>query len=118
MPRIHSTDLIVSDVGGTLLLKLCGFVLDQAAEIRDVSEHRLTVRLGRSWFGRLMWGDQHPHRLDIAIEFAAIPMTDRRHTCSRVRIEIRDAQWGAGTVPFDEAVRRVMWKLRSALLVA
>jgi hypothetical protein len=53
-PRFQATEcLTTSNVGTTLLLKLCGFIEDQQAEVLDVSEDQLRLRIGRSWFARL-----------------------------------------------------------------
>lgn len=52
--RFQATDSIsTSNVGTTLLLKLCGFIEDQQAEVLDVNEDQLRLRIGRSWVARL-----------------------------------------------------------------
>lgn len=53
-PRFCATECVsTSNVGTTLLLKLCGFIEDQQAEVLDVSEDQLRLRIGHSWLARL-----------------------------------------------------------------
>ncbi|RLS52758.1 MAG: hypothetical protein DWH91_15895 [Planctomycetota bacterium] len=117
MPHIHATDLVVSNAGSTLLLKLYGFIQDQAAEVRDVTENRLTLRFGRTWLGRILFGDRHAYRMEMSIDLSPLPEANRYHRCSQVHVEIRDAHLIQKPDLFDEAVRQMMWRLRAALMV-
>ena len=54
MVASRTENYVVSNLGSCLFLKLCGFVEESRAEIRDVSETRLKLRLGGSWLWQLL----------------------------------------------------------------
>ena len=54
------------DLGNSLMLKLCGFIEDQQAEILDVNEKRLQLRVGRSWLARFWHGSVSHGAIDRA----------------------------------------------------
>jgi hypothetical protein len=53
-----------------LLLKLIGFIQDQRAEILDVSEDQIVMRLGRPWYVRWWRGDERRRPICVRLNFA------------------------------------------------
>ncbi len=113
----RTENYVVSNVGSCLFLKLCGFVEETRAEIRDVSETRLKVRLGDSWLWQLLGvrGEQHP--LDLEIRFESETQASHQPPQSQVQVIVQDARLIPHQDHFDQAARRVLWQLRSYLMV-
>jgi hypothetical protein len=108
---------VVSNLGSCLFLKLCGFVEESRAEIRDVSETRLKLRLGGSWLRQLLGArtKQYPLDLEILFEQAAEEDDHRPQAC--VQVIVQDAHLISHQSRFDIAARQVLWQLRSYLMV-
>ncbi len=108
---------LVSDIGTCLILKLCGFVEEYRAEIRDVSENHLCLRLGGSWFDRLLGDGSLGHPLDLEILFVPVEAEGGTRPLARVEIVVRDGQFLSPVDRFEAAARRVLWQLRNHLVV-
>lgn len=107
---------LVTDIGTCLLLKLCGFVEEYRAEIREISENHLSLRLCGSWVQRLWSVSPLHYPLDLEILFVPSEMETDSRPQSRVEIVVRDARFLTNTDRFEAATRRVLWQLRSHLL--
>ena len=109
---------VVSNLGSCLFLKLCGFVEESRAEIRDVSETRLQLRLGGSWLGRLLGTGTREYPLDLEIIFETAEEESHERPQARVRVVVQDARLISQADRFEAAARRVLWQLRSCLMVS
>ena len=117
MVASRTETFVVSNVGTCLLLKLCGFVEEHRAEIRDVSENHLRLRLGRSWLGHLL-GSGHPGEpLELEILFAPTHADGDPRPQARVQIIVRDKRILSHPDRFEAAARRILWQLRGHLMV-
>jgi hypothetical protein len=56
-------------IGGMLMTKLLGFIEDERAEILNVSESQVTLRLGRPWLQRVGRKDRR-RPIEVCIQFA------------------------------------------------
>ena len=108
---------LVSDIGTCLILKLCGFVEEYRAEIRDVSENHLRLRLGGTWFQRILGDGSLGHPLDLEIAFVPVEATSGTRSLARDDILVKDAQLVSLSPRFESAARRVLWQLRNHLMV-
>lgn len=118
MAASHTETYLVSDIGTCLILKLCGFVEEHRAEIRDVSENHLRLRLGGSWFQRLWGGRSLGHPLDVEILFVPVEAEQATRPLARVQIVVQDVRCLWPSDRFEAAARRVLWQLRNHLMVA
>jgi hypothetical protein len=111
------------DLGNSLMLKLCGFIEDQHAEILDVNETRLQLRVGRSWLQRWWHGvrGHGPLEVTLDIDRQAVRLIDdwRRihapHAVVRVHVRPLGRLWRQDA--FEESARQVMQRLRRYLIV-
>jgi len=104
---------LVSNVGGCLFLKLCGFVEAQRAEIRDVSENHLQLRIGGSPLRSLLTTSVCP--VDLEIRFSLAEEASHNPQ-ARIEVTIRDKRWLGSEDRFEMAARRVLWQLRYHLM--
>ena len=119
---VCTDEFLVSDVGGCLFLKLCGFVESQRAEIRDVSENHLQLRIGGSSLLSLLAASACP--VDLEIRFTAAEVTAHvsgaggasRNPQARIAVTIRDKRWLGSEDRFEMAARRVLWQLKYHLM--
>ena len=117
MAASRTETFLVSDIGTCLILKLCGFVEEYRAEIRDVSENHLQLRLGGSWLQRL-WGDGTlGHPLDLEILFVPVETATDTRPLARVQVFVKDGRFLPQVDRFETAARRVLWQLRKHLMV-
>jgi hypothetical protein len=111
------------DLGNSLMLKLCGFIEDQQAEILDVNEKRLQLRVGRSWLQRWWHGvrSHGPLEITLDIDRQAVRLIDdwRRihapHAVVRVHVRPLGRLWRQDA--FEACARQVMQRLRRYLIV-
>ena len=108
---------LVSDIGNCLMLKLCGFIEEYRAEIRDVSENHLRLRLGGSWLQRLLGDGRLGHPLEMEILFVPVETESATRPLARVEVLVRDARLLSPADRFETAARRVLWQLRNHLMV-
>ena len=108
---------LVSDIGTCLMLKLCGFVEQYRAEIRDVSENHLHLRLGGSWLQRLLGDSSQGHPLELEILFIPVESETDTRPLARVQIVVRNAHFLSPPDRFEVAAHRVLWQLRNHLMV-
>ena len=112
---IHET-LLAGDTGGTLFLKLCGFIDEHRAIVRNVWDDGVALRLSRS---RGMF----PRNLDMELRIRPttdetdcdLHLEDWQRSHSRralVDIRLRPSGWCWGRAAFQEEVRKTMWLLR------
>lgn len=112
-----------SDLGNSLMLKLCGFIEDQQAEILNVDEQRLQLRVGRSWLARLWHGvrGHGPLEVTLDIDRQAVRHIDRwrrvhaPHAVVRVHVRPLGRLWRQDA--FEACARQVMQRLRRYLIV-
>ena len=57
-------------IGGMLLLKLIGFVEDERAEILEVAEDHVVLRLGQPWYLRWWTGEERRRPVSVRLDFA------------------------------------------------
>lgn len=57
-------------IGGMLLLKLIGFIEDERAEIMEVSEEHIVLRLGQPWYLRWWHGEERRRPLAVRLDFS------------------------------------------------
>jgi sarcosine oxidase gamma subunit len=110
---VCTDEFLVSDVGGCLFLKLCGFVESQRAEIRDVSENHLQLRIGGSSLLSLLAASACP--VDLEIRFTAAAEASRNPQ-ARIEVTIWDKRWLGSEDRFEMAARRVLWQLKYHLM--
>lgn len=110
---VRSDEFLVSDVGSCLFLKLCGFVESQRAEIRDVSENHLQLRIGGSSLLSLLAASDCP--VDLEIRFSVAEEASRNPQ-ARIAVTIRDKRWLGSEERFEMAARRVLWQLKYHLM--
>ncbi len=108
---------LVSDIGTCLMLKLCGFVEQYRAEIRDVSENHLHLRLGGSWLQRLLGSKSLGHPLELEILFVPVESETDTRPLARVQIVVRNTGLLSPSDRFEVAAHRVLWQLRNHLMV-
>lgn len=108
---------LVSNLGTCLWLKLCGFVTEHQAEIRDVSEQHLRLRLGGTWLQRLLGTASPAYPLDLEIRITPTESEVESRSEAQLQIVIRDASLISHVSDFEAASRRVLWQLRNHMLV-
>ena len=108
---------VVSDIGTCLFLKLCGFVEEHRAEIRDVSETHLRLRWGGSWLRQLCCEAGSRPPLEMLICFSSSDEGTVHAQKTRVEVVVRDGGVFTPQERFESAARRVIWQLRNHLLV-
>ncbi len=109
---------VVSNIGSCLILKLCGFVHELQAEIRDVDENRLKLRVGRSWLKQLIGSGSPGRPLDVDIQFAPLEESvDSSRPQAKVEIVVLDRGGFLQPDRFETATQRLLWKLRGHLMV-
>ncbi len=109
---------LVSNIGPCLLLKLCGFIQEQRAEIHDVGDHRLLLRIGSTWLSRLTGSKSPGHPIDLEIRFNSLEESNHTtHPQARVDILIRDRQFFFHADQFESATQQILWQLRGHLMV-
>ena len=109
---------VVSNIGSCLILKLYGVVHELQAEIRDVEENRLQLRVGRSWLGQLFGSGPPGHPLDVEIQIETLDESaDTSHPQAKVEIIVRDRRGFFQSDRFESATQRLLWQLRGYLMV-
>jgi hypothetical protein len=111
------------DLGNSLMLKLCGFIEDQHAEILDVNETRLQLRVGRSWLQRWWHGVRchGPLKVTLDIDRQTVRLIDdwRRvhapHAVVRVHVRPLGRMWRQDA--FEACAEQVVQRLRRYLIV-
>jgi hypothetical protein len=110
-----------SDVGNTLFLKLCGFILDQQARLLEVSEHNYCLKIGhtrweRFWHGR---GSHDPVVVTLAVRRDERPDRNRKAHASQtiVDVDVRPAGWGWNAAAFESCAAQIVQRLRRHLMV-
>ena len=117
-PEPVSAQMVSLNVGGTLLLKACGFVEEHQARLMDITENSLTIRMGDSWLQRT-WGKSGTiPTMEIHLEFGDITnkaKTDRvpHATSNLINVELRATSRSWTNEMFEDASRRMLWLLRS-----
>jgi len=109
---------VVSNIGSCLILKLYGFVHELQAEIRDVEENRLQLRVGRTWLKQLIGAGSPGHPLDVDIQIATLDETvETSRPQAKVEIVVRDRRGYFQPDRFESATQRLLWQLRGYLMV-
>ena len=103
---------VVEDIRECLILKLGGFVQDQKATVRDVSENHLSLQVGGSWLGALLSEESCPLDLEIRLR----PAEASHNPQAEVEVIIRDRRMIRQPNRFEIAARRVMWNLKRHLM--
>ena len=108
--------LVAGDAGGTLFLKLCGFIDENQAHLRKVWDDGVALRLSRPC-GSL------PRSIDLELRIRpsdeeterklGVDNWQRAHSRRAiVQVRLRPAGWFWGQAAFQEEVRKTMWLLR------
>ena len=108
----RGNSFLVEDIRECLILKLNGFVQDQKATVRDVSENHLSLQVGGTWLSSLLSGESCP--LDLEIRFR--PAAATHNPQAEVEVIIRDRRLIRQPNRFEIAARRVMWHLKRHLM--
>ena len=117
MSTSHTETYLVSDIGTCLFLKLCGFVEAHHAKIRDVSENHLRLRFGGSWWEQLLDASLAEPALDLEILFVSAETHSENHPQAWIQVIVRDRRLIPRPDRFEAAARRVLFQLRSHLMV-
>lgn len=67
--RFINHRFVACKIGGMLMLKLTGFIIDEGAEIVSISENHATLQMGQPWYRRWVFGDRR-RPIEVRIEFA------------------------------------------------
>jgi hypothetical protein len=100
-----------------LLLKLIGFIEDERAEILDVSEAHITLRIGQPWFRRWWHGVERRRPLEVRLDFGE-PGHDlqawqqTRAARSAVDVRIRPLTWSFRQDDFQRRAEAITRSLR------
>lgn len=102
--------------GGMLLLKLMGFIEDQRAEILDVSEEHIVMRLGRPWYVRWWDGGERRRPVRVRLDFADSCVDASAQTSSArrslVNVHIRPMTRSFREADFRRRADDILHKLR------
>lgn len=117
-----SDSLIACEIGGTLLVKLLGFVEDQQAELLDVTEDQLRLRVGRTWWERWWYGFGGHAPLEVRLDIQQAcdeshqpqQATPPRH--SRIDVAVRPLSRYWKPERFQTQAERVVHRLRWHLM--
>lgn len=105
---------LVANVGTTVLLKACGFIEEQGAELVDVGEDFLRLRVGpTSQMGFIPLGG-HRGSIDVTIVFRAVDDASQGANRFRVNVSVtlRPLSRTVGEEEFQDSARKLLWKLR------
>ena len=69
--RIVTDRFVSCKVGGMLLLKIAGFIQDERAELINITEHDVTLRLGQPWYRRWWSGTERRRPIEVHLRFSA-----------------------------------------------
>ena len=104
-------------------MKLLGFIEDQKAELLDITEDQLRLRVGRTWWERLWYG-VHGHaplemRLDLSHRDrpAFGPHQKAHATHSKIDVAVRPLSRNWKPEPFETEAERLVHRLRWHLMV-
>ena len=117
-------ELVTSNIAGTLMLKLCGFVEDQQARILDISEDHLKLKIGYTLFERFWHGLSGHGPLEVTLDIrdgageglADWQRSQARH--ARVCVCVRPAGGAWGQKRFESCANAVLHRLRLYLMSA
>lgn len=115
--------LVACDFGGALIVKLLNFIEDQEAELLDVTEDQMRLRIGRTWWER--WRHGLPGhaplevRLDIrhGTEEVLKPHHSPRSGHSQIDVDVRPLSRSWKPESFQSQAERVVHRLRRHLFV-
>lgn len=120
---VRTTSLVACDNGGTLIMKLLGFMEDQEAQLLDVTEDHLRLRVGRAWWERWWHGMNGHAPLEIRLDIRRAPGEDlpphqrTQASQSRIDVAVRPLSRTWKPDPFQSAAERLMHRLRWHLMV-
>lgn len=120
LPITHS--LTACDLGNTLLLKLCGFIEDQNAELIEVSEDCYRLRIGHSRLARFWHGIAGHNPVEVTLHIrrdeSYRPEVGRysRPADARIEVVVRPLGLGWRRERFDECGHRIVNRLRFHLM--
>ena len=111
--------LVAGDAAGTLFLKLCGFIDEHHAVVRNVWDDGVALRLSRAR-GIFPRSIDLELRIRPAHEATDCKLEDWKRSHARravVQIRLRPSGWFWSSAAFQEEVRQTMWKLRTHLFL-
>ncbi len=117
-PFLITHSLTACDVGNTLMLKLCGFIEDQNAELLDVSEDCYRLKIGHARLTRFWHGISGHDPLEVTLQIRRDqtyrPETARgsRPANATVEIAVRPLGLGWRREKFNECGHRIVNRLR------
>lgn len=111
-----------TNVGGTLLLKVCSFLENHRAQILDVEVDRLRVRVGHSRLQRLFYHcpNVKPAEISLVIFRDQVDGLDEDvrfrlpgRSCSQIDVTISPQSKSWRPEEFRQFARRLMWSMRA-----
>lgn len=121
-PHLRWRDSLVACDGGTLFVKLLGFIDDQEAELLDVREDQLRLRIGRTWWERWWHGLKGHAPLEVRIDIRhatgelLMPHQRTRATQSEIDVSVKPLSPNWNPDVFQSQAERVIHRLRRYLL--
>jgi hypothetical protein len=116
---LHRERLQTFSLGNTLLLKLCGFIADQNAELLSVDEQHVELRIGPAFWWQ-SWLTRTPRfRLRLDVEDALVPVPVRAPNAPQravTSIGVTLDSLGKPTAHAETAAWGVLYRLRSYLM--
>ena len=114
-------EFLTSDLESSIALKACGFIGAERAQILDVTEKQLKLRIGQSWLAQLMSKVPERKLIDVAIEFEPdsepkspeeeIRQPNVAHSRVTVTVAPKSPRWNDRE--FQEAAHRLLFSLRN-----
>jgi hypothetical protein len=121
-PLVVTESLSACDLANTLMLKLCGFIEDQQAQLLDVSEDRYRLQIGynrltRFWHG-IAGHDPVEVTLQIHRDESYHPEAGRANRPGRATIDVAVRPMGGSwrRDRFEECGQRIVQRLRLHLM--
>ncbi len=115
--RVVKSDFVTCKEGGMLLLKMIGFIEEQRAEVREVSDHHIVLQIGRPWYSRWWRGGERRRPVRVRLDFAD-PGEDlpawQNSTARRsvVNVDIRPMALSFGSRDFHRRAQGLLRNLR------
>jgi hypothetical protein len=121
-PLVVTESLSACDLANTLMLKLCGFIEDQQAQLLDISEDRYRLQIGfnrltRFWHG-ISGHDPVEVTLEIQRDESYQPEARRASRPGRATIHVAVRPLGGRwrRASFEECGQRIVQRLRLHLM--
>jgi len=119
-PAAMTANFVACEQGGTLMLKLCGFIESYGAEILDVDEEHLRLRVGQTWLQRLWRGGRNHGPVEVSLDLKR----PDRHVADWQRTTAHQVKVRASVLPvgrwqprkFEDCAQGILHRLRWHLM--